>query len=176
MSPLHGSRPPRKAPGASAILEVRASPIAGQGAFAVKPIRKGKRIIEYLGERITPEEADRRYEGDHSRYPRVVLFSVDDKTVIDAGVGGNDAQFLNHSCEPNAEAVIERRRIWIYAKRSIRAGEEITYDYSLTGDTEDPKEQRKRYPCHCGSRHCRGTMFKTNGRSSPKDGKAHSLR
>jgi SET domain-containing protein len=141
-------------------IEVRRSKIAGRGAFAVSAIRKGQRIIEYRGQRISPAEADRRYEDTKVKHPRVLLFSVDGRTVIDGGVEGNEARFINHSCEPNCEAVTERRRIWIYALRDIRAGEELTYDYNLTGETEDPEDQRKRYPCHCGSEKCRGTLFR----------------
>ena len=70
------------------LLEVRPSSIQGLGAFATTPISKGARIIEYTGERITPAEADRRYDDDASDHPRVLLFSVDSRTVIDARVGG----------------------------------------------------------------------------------------
>src|SRR5512142_1594416 len=94
------------------LFEVRSSAIQGLGAFAAAPIRKGTRIVEYLGERISPDEADRRYDDDASEHPRVLLFTVDSKTVIDAGVGGNEAQFINHSCEPNCAAVTIKKRIF----------------------------------------------------------------
>lgn len=141
-------------------FDVRPSPIAGMGAFAKRRIRKGARIIEYAGERITPAEADVRYEGGPAVHPLVLLFSVDSRTVIDAAVGGNQARFINHSCEPNCEAVTEGRRIWIYALREIQPGEELTYDYNLTDDGEDPAAQAREYACSCGSRTCRGTMFR----------------
>ena len=141
-------------------LRVGASQISGQGAFATRPIRKGARIIEYLGERISTTEADARYEGGPAAHPRVLLFTVDEKTVIDAGVGGNDARFINHSCAPNCESVTTGDRVWIYALRNIRAGEELTYDYNLTGEPEDRKAQKRLYPCYCGAESCRGTMFK----------------
>jgi hypothetical protein len=141
-------------------LTVAASKISGRGAFAAKPIRKGARIIEYLGERISSTEADSRYEGAPAAHPRVLLFTVDEKTVIDAGVGGNEARFINHSCEPNCESVTIAGRVWIYALRNIRAGEELTYDYNLTGEPQDRRSQGRLYPCNCGSETCRGTMFK----------------
>jgi SET domain-containing protein len=141
-------------------LRIGKSRISGRGAFATKPIRKGARIIEYLGERISAAEADARYKGGPAKHPRVLLFTVDRDTVIDAGVGGNDARFINHSCEPNCEAITRGSRIWIYALRKIQIGEELTYDYSLTGGPEDRGEQKRSYACRCGARTCRHTMFK----------------
>ena len=87
------------------------------------------------------------------------LFTVDSRTVIDAGVNGNEARYINHSCEPNCEAVTERRRIWIYALREIEPGEELTYDYNLTGD-DDVESQAEQYSCRCGTSSCRGTMYR----------------
>lgn len=141
-------------------LRIGTSRISGRGAFATRRIRKGARVIEYLGERISSAEADTRYEGGPVKHPRVLLFTVDSETVIDAGVGGNAARFINHSCEPNCEAVTRRGRVWIYALRNIEVGEELTYDYGLTGEPEDRDEQRRLYACRCGADTCRGTMFK----------------
>jgi hypothetical protein len=140
-------------------VEVRPSAIAGLGAFATRPIQKGARIIEYVGERITPAEADARYADGPSAPDLVLLFTVDARTVIDAGMNGNDARFLNHSCEPNCEAVTERRRIWIYALREIEPGEELTYDYNLTGD-DDIGARAAQYGCRCRTSSCRGTMYR----------------
>lgn len=140
-------------------IDVRPSPVAGLGAFATQRIPKGARIIEYQGQRITPDEADVRYEGAATKHPLVLLFTVDERTVIDAGVGGNEARYINHSCEPNCEAVIERRRIWIYSLREIDPGEELTYDYNLTGD-DDIQAQTSQYPCTCGAPTCRGTLYR----------------
>lgn len=141
-------------------LTVGTSEISGQGAFAALPIRKGARIIEYLGERISVAEADGRYNGGPKKHPHVLLFTVDEDTVIDAGVGGNDARFINHSCEPNCEAVTRGNRIWIYALRNIRVREELTYDYGLTGGPEDRDAQKRSYPCRCGAKTCRQTLCK----------------
>ncbi len=141
------------------LFEIRASPIAGQGAFAIRRIRKGTRIIEYLGERISQDEADRRYDDTLVEHPRVLLFSADDRTVIDAGVNGNEARFINHSCEPNCRAVTHRRRVHIWAIRDISPGEELTYDYNLTREGISDDEAYSRYACHCGAPDCRGTML-----------------
>jgi uncharacterized protein len=147
------TRTPRQLP-----FELRNSPIQGTGAFATRPIRKGARIIEYKGERVSHDEADSRYEedGDH---PHVVLFVVDKRTVIDAGVGGNEARFINHSCDPNCEAVTEKGHVYLEATRDIAAGEELAYDYHLTRDDPDDEEVEKQFACRCGSRNCRGTML-----------------
>ena len=141
------------------MLEVRHSSIQGLGAFATALIPRGTRIIEYTGERVTPAEADRRYDDDASEHPRVLLFTVDSRTVIDAGVGGNEAQFINHSCEPNCEAVTDRRRVYIEALRDISAGEELLYNYNLTRHDDDAPNLEQRYRCHCGATRCRGTML-----------------
>lgn len=127
-------------------LAVRPSPIHSVGVYTSTPIRKGTRLVEYDGERITPEEADRRYDGA----PRTYLYGLDDgKTVIDGeGLGA----FLNHSCDPNCEVDEIKGRVWIFAIRDIAAGEELVWDYNLYDD-EDPA------PCYCGSRKCRGTMY-----------------
>jgi SET domain-containing protein len=148
-------------------FEVRDSPIQGLGAFALRQIRKGTRIIEYQGERITPEEADRRYDDDQSEHPHVLLFTVNKKTIIDAGIDGNEAKYINHSCEPNCQAVIEDRRVYIEASRTILPGEELTYDYQLERDGLDPESER-RYTCRCGARTCRGTMLAPNPKSRNK--------
>ncbi len=141
------------------LLEVKPSEIQGLGAFATTHITKGTRIIEYTGERITPAEADRRYNDDASAHPRVLLFSVDSRTVIDAAVGGNEAQYINHSCEPNCAAFTDKKRIFIEAIRDIRPGEELLYDYNLTRESDDEAALEKRYECHCGAPSCRGTML-----------------
>jgi SET domain-containing protein len=130
------------------------------GLFAGAPIRTGTRIIEYCGERISSKEADRRYEGGPAKHPIVLLFTVNDRTVIDAAVGGNKARYINHSCAPNCESVIRAGRVWIYSLRDIETGEELTYDYNLTIDGGDGVGPKTEYPCRCGSPACRGTMLR----------------
>ncbi|HEX6058231.1 MAG TPA: SET domain-containing protein-lysine N-methyltransferase, partial [Gemmatimonadaceae bacterium] len=82
---------------ANKYFELRHSPIQGWGGFATRSIRKGTRIIEYLGERITQEESDRRYDDEKMARHHTFLFALDSGTVIDAAVDGNEARFLNHS-------------------------------------------------------------------------------
>jgi uncharacterized protein len=149
------------------LIEVHSSPISGKGVFALKRIPKGSRIIEYTGERITHAEADSRYDEEAMDSPHTVLFTVDKKTVIDAGIGGNEARFINHSCEPNSEAVNDDGRIFVEALQDIQPGEEITYDYHLEYQGRYQKEWRERYFCRCGSPSCKGTMLLPKRRRSP---------
>jgi uncharacterized protein len=127
-------------------LFVRPSRIHAVGVFTTTPIRKGARVVEYSGPRLTAEEANRLYDGASRTY----LYGLDDgKTVIDGeGVGA----YLNHSCDPNCEVDEIKNRVWILAIRNIAAGEELLWDYNLYDD-DDPA------PCHCGSPKCRGTMY-----------------
>jgi SET domain-containing protein len=139
---------------------LRRSEIHGKGAFATEWIKKGTRLIEYKGERITDEEADDRYPDDDGPEPHhTFLFSLEDGTVVDAAVRGNAARFINHSCEPNCEAVIEDERIYIDTIRDIAPGEELFYDYSFILDERHTQAVKARYPCHCGTDSCRGTIL-----------------
>jgi uncharacterized protein len=136
---------------------VKNSTIQGKGAFAVRAIPAGTRIVRYVGQRITPEQASKRYVDDGPGPHHTFLFTLDADTVIDAGVRGNDARFINHSCEPNCEAVIEDGRIYIDAIKDIPKGAELTYDYRLELDGPYRKAFDALYPCRCGAPTCRGS-------------------
>ncbi|HUN74111.1 MAG TPA: SET domain-containing protein-lysine N-methyltransferase [Steroidobacteraceae bacterium] len=158
------------------LIEVRSSDVHGRGVFARRRIPKGMRIIEYTGDRITHAEADRRYEDHEESDNHTFLFSVDRGLVIDAGVGGNDARFINHSCDPNCESVIERRHVFIDAVRDIAAGEELAYDYQIGRERNDPPNVDEIYACRCGAARCRGTMLWPPRRSAPRKRKSKSKR
>jgi len=138
---------------------VRDSNVHGRGVFATRRLEKGERIIEYLGERVSHDEADRRYELKDDNDSHTFLFIVDSKTVIDAGTDGNEARFFNHSCDPNCESVVEKRRVFIEALRAIEPGEEMTYDYQIYRDHDDPENIDEIFACRCGFANCRGTML-----------------
>ena len=150
---------PAKPENGNKYFALRDSPIQGRGAFALRPIRRGTRIIEYTGEVISPEEADRRYDDGSMGRHHTFLFSVSRRKVIDAGVDGNDARFINHSCAPNCEAVDERSRIYIEAIRNIALGEELTYDYAYERDGTEDEKWEELYACKCGAPTCRGTIL-----------------
>ena len=140
-------------------IEVRNSPIHGMGVFAARRIPKGTRVIEYLGDRITHKEADDRYEDHDPNDNHTFLFIVDRRTVIDAGVNGNAARFINHSCDGNCTSVIEQRRVFIESTREIAKGEELGYDYEIGREKDDPDNVDEIFACRCGSPKCRGTML-----------------
>jgi hypothetical protein len=143
----------------SELIEVRRSDVHGLGVFAAKRIPKGTRIIEYVGERVSHDEADRRYEEKDANDSHTFLFIVDSKIVIDAGVDGNDARFFNHSCDPNCESTVEKRRVYIEAIRDIEPGAELTYDYQIQREDDDPDNIDEVFACRCGFAQCRGTML-----------------
>ena len=143
----------------SPLIEVRNSPVHGRGVFARTHIPKGTRILEYLGDRVSHAAADARYEDHDESDNHTFLFIVDPRTVIDAGVGGNDARFINHQCKGNCESVIENRRVFIDAARDIAAGAELGYDYEIGREKDDPPNVDEIYACRCGSPQCRGTML-----------------
>ncbi|HEV7606098.1 MAG TPA: SET domain-containing protein-lysine N-methyltransferase [Steroidobacteraceae bacterium] len=155
------SQPKRGGPPivSSPLIEVRDSEVHGRGVFAVADIRKGARIVEYLGDRVSHAAADARYEDHDENDNHTFLFIVNRNTVIDAAVGGNAARFINHHCDGNCTSVIENRRVFIDATRAIAPGEELGYDYEIGRDKDDPPNVDEIYACRCGSPKCRGSML-----------------
>jgi uncharacterized protein len=144
----------RKTENRAVHIEVRKSDVHGRGVYAMQFIPEGTRIIEYTGER-TSWEAAPNDEND----PHTFNFGLDNGQVINPQIGGNDARWINHSCDPNCEANEEADRIFIDAICDIQPGEELFYDYGLEIDEPITKETKKKYACHCGSSKCRGTML-----------------
>lgn len=140
-------------------LSLRRSGIHGQGVYARAPIPADTRVIEYRGERVSNAEADRRYPDDESAAHHTFLFAVDDDTMIDASFGENMARWINHSCDPNCEAVEEDGRIFIESIRDIEPGEELAYDYNYILPQRHTARLKRRFPCHCGASDCRGTIL-----------------
>jgi SET domain-containing protein len=141
------------------LFEVRHSPVHGYGVFAARRIRKGTTIIEYLGDRVSHAQADARYEDKDPNDNHTFLFTVDAKTVIDAGVNGNEARYINHGCDPNCESTTVSKRIFIEAIRTIQPGEELSYDYQIQRDNDDAPNVDEIYACRCGAKNCRGSML-----------------
>ncbi|MCH2063462.1 MAG: SET domain-containing protein-lysine N-methyltransferase [Roseibacillus sp.] len=139
----------------SEYCEVRNSDIHGTGVYAAKPIPTGKRVIEYLGEKIGKEESERRanVQMEHAEKTgdaAVYIFTLNKKWDIDGNVPWNTARLLNHSCAPNCEAWIEEKQIFLYSLRDIDMGEELTFDYGF--DIENYED----HPCLCGNANCVG--------------------
>jgi hypothetical protein len=128
-------------------LIIRSSAIHAAGCYTTTPIRKGRRVAEYTGPRMSKDQADKAYEDS----PITYLFGLGSgEIVID---GHCTAMFINHSCDANCETSEIRGRVWIKAIRPIAAGEEITYDYCLYDGGDDEAI------CNCGAKKCRGTMY-----------------
>jgi SET domain-containing protein len=148
-------------------VEMRRSKIHGNGVFAITDIKKGEPIMEYKGRLISHEEADERYATDLET-GHTFLFILNKEWVIDAGRDGNDARWINTGCEPNGEAFVhehkgkDRRKdkVIIEARRDIKAGEEITYDYGIKLGHPPTQAELEAWTCRCGSPKCRGTMLK----------------
>ena len=110
----------------------RKSKIHGWGVFATQPINKNKRIVTYDGERIPNKESLKR-EKRYLKKGHIWCFKLNRLYVRDAGVGGNIARFVNHSCAPNCYTRVIGDKIWIIAARNIRRGQELTYNYLTDG-------------------------------------------
>ncbi len=147
-------------------IEARRSEIHGNGVFATAAIAKGERIIRYKGELRTHDEVDADY-GDIEEDGHTFLFTLNDHYVIDANIKGGVARWINHSCDPNCEAVVEeddkgrphKDKVFIEAIRDIRAGEELTYNYGIVLDERHTPKLKKLWGCRCGAANCTGTML-----------------
>jgi len=128
-------------------LIIRSSAIHAAGCYSTTAVRKGTRVAEYTGPRLSKDEADAANEDS----PITYLFGLGDGAVV---IDGHCmAMFINHSCNPNCETEEIRGRVWIKAIRKIEPGEEITYDYCLYDGGDDEAM------CNCGAKKCRGTMY-----------------
>ncbi len=153
--------------------KVTNSPIHGRGVFAARALRKGEKIIDYKGKLRTHAQSDRLY-GDSLDTGHTFLFTLNDRYVIDANADGNDARWMNHSCAPNCEALLEEHaggdkrldKVEIWTKRSIRPGTELTYDYGITLEVPHTARLKKLWACRCGARECTGTLLRPKKRSS----------
>ncbi|MBM3225416.1 MAG: SET domain-containing protein, partial [Candidatus Tectomicrobia bacterium] len=121
------------------------SSIDRQGLFATEPIRRGTRVVEYTGEKISKRESTRRLAA-YNNY----IFYLNALYDIDGETLENTARYMNHSCEPNCEVEMTTTQIWLVALRDIKAGEELTFNYGYDAS------EYERFPCNCGTRSCCG--------------------
>jgi SET domain-containing protein len=156
-------------------ITTRRSTIHGNGMFAIAPIRKAERLIQYKGRHRTHKAVDRLYS-DELETGHTFLFTLNDTYVIDANEDGNDARWINHSCDPNCEAVMVEDAdedpnldaVYIDARRAIRPGEELTYNYGIVLDEPHTDRLKKLWACHCASPKCTGTMLQPKRKPNPK--------
>jgi len=143
----------------SPYIIVRRSRIHSRGIFAKKDIRKGTHVIEYVGEKVLKPEGEKRGDLHWDRAQKVdehgavYLFDLNRKYDIDGSVQYNTARLINHSCEPNCETDIIDGHVWVIALRTIRKGEEISYNYGYS--LEDFQD----HACECGAKNCIGHIL-----------------
>lgn len=148
-------------------IEVKSSGIHSNGVFAKIDIPKGTRVVEYFGNKVTKEEGDRILDETfkkHLENPEhqagTYIFELDEEWDVDGDVPGNDAKYINHSCNPNCKMDIDASegKIWIDSIKDIKKGEELTYNYGFEINDKDPYDFELQV-CRCGSKNCVGYML-----------------
>jgi SET domain-containing protein len=140
-------------------FEIQRSRIQGRGAFAIPPHPGRAAHHRVRGERISQEEGDRRYVENGMRRHHTFPLHARRRDADRRKRGGNASRYINHSCDPNCEAIIEDGRIYIHAKKNIQPGTELTYDYQYERTAAHTEEDERFYACLCGSPKCRGTIL-----------------
>ncbi len=144
--------------------KIKNSKIHGTGVFATRDIPKGTKIIEYIGDKVTRSEGNRRSGQRIKKYLNsektgsVYIFELNKTHDIDGFVKRNKAKYINHSCDPNCEVDIIKNRIWISSIKKIKKGQELSYDYGYSFDKEDYKD----HTCKCGSKKCIGFIISSD--------------
>jgi SET domain-containing protein len=149
------------------LCEVKSSPIHGRGLYATRDIEEGTDIIQYVGEKITKEESTKRAleweeKARETGEGLVYIFELDDEYDIDGRLGDNPARYMNHSCDGNCEAINYDGEIWIVARKDIKKGDELVYDYGYD------MEHFLDHPCKCGSANCIGYIVREDQRAKVK--------
>ena len=138
---------------------VKTSPVHGRGVFAKRTIPKGTRVFEYAGLRVS--KTDLETDLTNGLTTMTFVMNLNKTTAIDGERGGNDARFINHSCNPNCEVLYFNETPYIYAMQEIQEGQELNFDYKLGFDSEtilSIDQKKEWFPCNCGSENCRGTL------------------
>ena len=141
--------------------KVNKSRVHGTGIFATKDIKKDTKIIQYIGEKITKKEGDKRSADRIKKYLNkknegsVYVFELNKKYDIDGSPTYNKARYINHSCNPNCEVEIIKNEIWIISIKNIRKGQELNYDYGYPFDVDDFSD----HLCKCKSKNCIGYII-----------------
>ena len=136
------------------------SSVHGRGLFASQNIKKGYQIIEYVGDKVTKREGDRRADKQinkakkYNKNGMVYVFELNKRYDIDGDVPYNHARLINHSCNPNCEVVIDNNHLWISAIKNIKKNNELSYNYGYSYDTDYGE-----HICKCGSSRCVGYIL-----------------
>lgn len=141
--------------------KIKKSKVHGIGIIATKNIQKNTKIIQYIGDKISKKEGDKRSAERIKKYLNkknegsVYIFELNKKFDIDGSPMYNKARFINHSCEPNCEVDIIKNEIWITSIKNIKKDQELNYDYGYPFDKDDYKD----HICKCGSKKCIGYII-----------------
>lgn len=149
------------------LCKVKNSKIHGRGLYATADIKEETQIIQYVGEKITKEESTKRAleweeQARETGEGLVYIFELDDTYDIDGRLGENPARYMNHSCDGNCEAINYDGEIWIVARKDIKKGEELVYDYGYN------MEHFLDHPCLCGADNCIGYIVREDQRKKVK--------
>ena len=133
------------------------SGINNLGLFAKSDIKKGEKVIEYKGRKLTHKQVEENDRFDNSK--AIYLFTLNERYVLDGDTKTNTAKYINHSCDPNCEVDIIKGKIWIIAIKDIKKGDELSYDYGFGYDKDF-----RQFPCKCGSKNCCGYIVRDDQR------------
>ena len=148
------------------LYKIKKSNIDNRGLYANLDIKKGTRIIEYKGKIITKKQVEENEKFDNDK--AIYLFNINKRYDLDGDFKYNTARLINHSCDPNCEVTGTGLKIWVYAIRDIKKGEELSYDYGFSFDKDF-----KNYPCKCKSKNCFGYIVKSESRWRIKKSKEY---
>ena len=139
------------------LYKIKKSKIDKNGLYAKCDIKKGTRIIEYKGKIITSKQSETNPKFDNGK--AIYLFNINKKFDLDGDYNFNTARLINHSCDPNCEVFGSGLKLWVYAMKNIKKGDELSYDYGFSFD-----EDYKNYPCKCGATQCVGYIVREGSR------------
>ena len=139
------------------LYKIKKSNIDKRGLYASRDIKDGKKIIEYKGKIVTKKEVEENSKFDNEK--AIYLFNLNKRYDLDGDFKYNTARLINHSCDPNCEVAGVGLKVWVYAIRNIKKGEELSYDYGFGYD-----EFYKDFPCRCGSKNCVGYIVREGSR------------
>jgi len=139
------------------LYKIKKSNIDNKGLYATKNIRVGKIIINYKGKIITKKETERNLKYDNDK--AIYLFDLNNRYDLDGDFDYNTARLINHSCNPNCEVGGKGLKLWIFALRDIKKGEELSYDYGFGYDKD-----YKQFACKCGAKNCAGYIVREGSR------------
>ena len=148
------------------LYKIKKSKIDNNGLYANQNIKKGTKIIEYKGKIISVKQSELSSKFDNGK--AIYLFNINKKYDLDGDFKYNTARLINHSCNPNCEVYGTGLKVWVYAIRDIKKGEELTYDYGFGFD-----EGYKDFPCRCGSKNCVGYIVRSESRWRIKKSKSY---